>query len=177
MRSLHFILISTIFLLGGIVVLFLTTGRQVNFDSNTKVNKVIDSSNAQNFRLVSIKDTNPISVLVNSKKNTLLSSVYFPIGSTSLTHRGKSNLNDIVRTLDKNKNFIFVIDGYADSIGSNIVNNDLIATFRSYSVYEYLISLGLSREQIFIRSYGLQNIPGHLNNRRVDISITEANHP
>ncbi|MBD3317845.1 MAG: OmpA family protein [Chitinivibrionales bacterium] len=105
---------------------------------------------------------------------THLLSLNFAVGGKKIYPTQKREISTALSSLGNKINAVFIIDGYTDSIGANVVNNDLLATLRSFSVYEHLIESGILKEKIFLRSFGLQPSESSVSaKRKVDIYVAE----
>ena len=100
--------------------------------------------------------------------DSLIATFYFPFGNFCLTPKQNQILLSRIHTLNHDKQYLFFLDGYADSAGISTSNNSLLATHRSFSLYESLINQGISKDMIFIRSFGAST------HRKVNISVTEV---
>jgi len=83
-----------------------------------------------------------------------LSSVYFDLDSSSLKESVKETLRANKEWLDSNTNVQQVIlEGHCDPLGSEAYNIGL-GERRAQTVYNYLLSLGISPDKMSLVSYG-----------------------
>ncbi len=113
------------------------------------------------------------------EKLTLIvgSDLLFPLNSWSLTNRAKIILSKVALKLRKYK-YKIIIEGHTDSTVSSKISNEELSIKRALSVLNYLISKGLSPNNLGIAGYGdskpLYPDTDPINrakNRRVEITI------
>ncbi len=115
-------------------------------------------------------------IKIESGATIALRNVFFESGKYDLDRKSNFELNKVVELLNENKIRI-EISGHTDNIGSETSNNELSAN-RAKSVYNYLISKGISKERLSFKGYGEQKpeasndtIEGRALNRRIEIKI------
>lgn len=100
-----------------------------------------------------------------------LSTVYFELDSSQLLEHNKEVLAANKAWLDSHSEVKrIILEGHCDPLGSEAYNVGL-GERRAQSVFNYLISLGLSEEQISIVSYGEERLFSETDNalnRRVN---------
>ena len=111
------------------------------------------------------------------EKSFVLKGVKFLTSSDNLTEASKVILNDVVKVLNKNEGLKVELAGYTDNRG-NPKFNDKLSKLRAESVKAYLVSKGVSAEQMNSKGYGDDNPvdtnetpQGRANNRRVELHI------
>ena len=123
--------------------------------------------------------TNPVLTASNVTSPTIspFQNILFPHNSTSLSNEVKSNLDDLIVVLTTNSTSKIQLKGHANSIGNALYNLKLSEN-RVKSVCDYLISKGVSKEQIELEFHGEnqpiadnQNEIGRAKNRRVEIIL------
>ncbi len=106
-----------------------------------------------------------------------ISNIEFAFGSDRLLRRGKKILDKVYRILLKYENYKIVIEGHTDDIGDEDFNLDL-SERRAESVYDYLVSHGISKERMTYLGMG-ETVPLYPNdsnehrrrNRRVEFLL------
>jgi outer membrane protein OmpA-like peptidoglycan-associated protein len=113
--------------------------------------------------------------IFSTKPQSSLASIEFSINSTSPSVIQVNRLKQII-TNNFEKKRVFIVDGFADSSGYSNADNNYIAFARAWSIYNLLVKFGISKEDIFVRSFGSQlaSLSTNISQRRVDISIAEA---
>jgi outer membrane protein OmpA-like peptidoglycan-associated protein len=109
---------------------------------------------------------------------TLSGAVIFASGKSDLLPSAREKLNQVADALKESEaGSKFVVEGYTDSRGSDALNQDL-STQRAAAVRRYLISRGVSEDQIKSQGFGKSNpvadndtAEGRANNRRVEIVV------
>ncbi len=104
--------------------------------------------------------------------------VHFLSDKSYLTDYSKGKLNELIQTLQKDKDYHVNIYGYADSQGSDNYNLKLSQS-RIESVVKYLVSKGISEDRIIHQKAFGETKPiasnkteeGRLQNRRVEFEI------
>ena len=100
-----------------------------------------------------------------------LNTVYFGLDASGLTEGAKETLRGNKNWLDNNSQVkTILLEGHCDPLGSEAYNIGL-GEKRAKSVFNYLVSLGVSADKINIVSYGEEKIFSYTNNdlnRRVN---------
>ncbi|MFN6944075.1 MAG: OmpA family protein [Cytophagaceae bacterium] len=102
--------------------------------------------------------------------------VHFPFNEyESITEYSKKRLENVIKVLQENPKLKLNLCGYTDQTG-NVVYNKYISEKRAKTVYNYLVSQGISPERLKVTSLGCSNpvidIPSpHVKNRRVEFQI------
>jgi len=103
-------------------------------------------------------------------------SVYFAYNSSSLSNDSKNQLNSFIDNLsDEEKELVYYVEGNTDDSGTDNYNM-ILSRYRAENVKEYLISKGLTEQNLIILPKG-ENNPIANNttepnlNRRVTIYI------
>ena len=81
-------------------------------------------------------------------------SVFFNIGSAKLTSTDKVRLSLIADQIKQNSGTVYTINGYADKKTGTASINKKVSENRAKSVYNYLISCGVSKDQLKYESFG-----------------------
>ncbi|MEA4916035.1 OmpA family protein [Proteiniphilum sp.] len=110
-------------------------------------------------------------------KVTFESGILFPLNSSSLNNASRASLDKFAASLQSNPDTDVKIYGHTDSTGSDAINNPL-SQRRAESVYNYLISKGVSGTRMVAEGFGsTQPIAdnntkaGQAQNRRVEVFI------
>ena len=103
--------------------------------------------------------------------------IYFDIGKAVLKPQSFRSLNALVEFLNEYPNVIVEIGGHTDNTGSVAVNQRL-SEARAKSVADYIIGMGIPKERITSKGYGLSKpkasnatAKGRAENRRVEFTI------
>lgn len=79
--------------------------------------------------------------------------VLFAVDTSTLTEQGKTILNGQARWLQTNSDYLAIIEGHADEVGTREYNIGL-GSRRANAVREYLVSQGVSAARLRPTSYG-----------------------
>lgn len=122
-----------------------------------------------------IKKINLSPVKIGEKMQ--LSNIFYEVDSWELKKESLSELNNLVKLLQANKNIIVEIGGYTDSTGTAEYNISL-SEKRALSVVDYLVANGIDRERLKYKGYGnaapvADNVTyeGRKLNRRTEVKI------
>ena len=114
-----------------------------------------------------------------AKINELTKGVYFKSESAEFTEEMPSRLDMISEILKANTNDNYKIEGYCDSRGPESFNNKL-SEARANTVKEYLVSKGVSADNLSSEGFGKSNFvednstsKGRAANRRVEIKVAK----
>ena len=118
-------------------------------DNNATISTSTNESNRpareeitrSNNRVITDLTMNPDAI--QDKVNLIAREVRFPSNGTTLTPTTTSSLNDIVAIMQANPSLNMNINGYTDSQGNDVANQQLSAN-RARASYEYLINQGIS---------------------------------
>jgi outer membrane protein OmpA-like peptidoglycan-associated protein len=100
--------------------------------------------------------------------------VLFTIGSSNIDlSKYGSTLRKLALFLTQNQSLILKLEGYADSKTGSTPLNNVLSKKRAKSVYDYLISLGVSESQMTYRGAGETLKFSVKANRRTEITILE----
>ncbi len=118
-------------------------------------------------------------------RTILLPIIFFDFNSTELADKSKNSLDYLVTLIKNNGEFRIELTGHTDAIGSSQYNN-ILGEKRANIVKNYLVSKGLSKSLIIIKSMGEKqfiakntnddgsdNPDGRKFNRRVEIRTLE----
>ncbi len=118
----------------------------------------------------------PLSPIRKGKK-TILKNIFFDIDSYELQKKSFSELGKLYQFLEKNHKIRIEIGGHTDTTGSETHNKQLSLN-RAKSVYDYLISKGITISRISFKGYG-SSLPvdtndtetGRQKNRRTEFKV------
>lgn len=104
--------------------------------------------------------------------------IYYKSNSADLTPESKKVLDEFTEFLNENPNIKVKIQGHTDNIGSDAFNLTLSEN-RAHSVYNYLVSMGLSASRLSYKGFG-ETKPvdtndsevGRAMNRRTEFLVT-----
>lgn len=107
----------------------------------------------------------------------VLKNIFFEFNSTKLLHESYVELNIVVDYMTMNPQMKIEIGGHTDNVGSKEYNKKL-SKERAKSVYEYLISKGISKDRLSYEGYDF-SIPiadnetedGRAKNRRTEFKV------
>jgi len=126
------------------------------------------------------EDINGVDVSMRDKDLalTVASDLLFNSGSTTLKTNAKSTLNEVANALNTNfPDKTIVIMGYTDTDQikkSNFKSNWHLAFDRAWSVRDYLVTKGVSKNNIAIESWGpTKPLATKKDSRRVDIVVVD----
>ena len=108
---------------------------------------------------------------------TFDSDVLFPLNSSSLTDRAKSEIDKLVKLLDDYPGASLIVDGHTDATGTETYNQWL-SEKRAESVKKYAVANGLDESRVSTNGYGPSKPiasnttkEGRQQNRRVEVTI------
>lgn len=109
----------------------------------------------------------------------VLSNIFYAVDSWELKKESIAELNNLVKLLSVNDNFVVEIGGYTDSTGTDEYNK-VLSEKRALSVVDYLVSKGIPSEQVRYKGYGNSDpigdnvtSEGRKLNRRTEAKIIE----
>lgn len=116
--------------------------------------------------------------MVNGQSVTL-ENIYFDFDDYKLNERSITELQDIVLFINQNPNKRFIIAGHTDNQGNSAYNR-ILSEKRAKSVYDFLVSHGVSKSSLSFIGYG-DTRPAYTNtteegkklNRRITFSVAE----
>lgn len=107
----------------------------------------------------------------------ILRNVFFATDSYTLKPESFTELDNVVRLLQLNKDVRAEIGGHTDNVGTRAYNLDL-AGKRAKEVYDYLIAKGVDADRLAYKGYGFDQPvdtndteEGKANNRRTEVKI------
>ncbi|HUI33268.1 MAG: OmpA family protein [Dysgonamonadaceae bacterium] len=110
-------------------------------------------------------------------KVTFESGILFATNSSTLNAASRSSLDKFATSLQNNPDTDVKIYGHTDSTGSDAINNPL-SQRRAESVYNYLLSRGISGNRLESQGFGSSqpiadntSVAGRSQNRRVEVYI------
>lgn len=165
MQQIKLFLVAGLFFISGITLLFHTYSNVLPEMTAQHETKVLSEYN-QDIMV----DTPSVSKI---KIDTLIMSVFFSPGVVTLSQEQELKISNILHTMENYRNSSFRLDGYADHTGARSVDNNYISLNRSFAVYKYLIGNGISKDNIYMRSFGFIHDANSNNDsiRKVDISF------
>lgn len=95
---------------------------------------------------------NPIDVIVKETEVTL-NAIYFEFNKSNITQEGAFELDKLVQVLKNNKNMVVLVKAHTDNRGSDKYNLSL-SDRRAKSTVQYILSKGISKEQISGKGMG-----------------------
>ena len=118
---------------------------------------------------------------ITENTNFVLNNIYFDTDSSNIRTESYIALDQIVELLKENENIKVEISAHTDNVGEYNYNINL-SQQRSASVVNYLISKGISSENLEAKGYG-ETKPiaandteiGKAKNRRVEFTILKVN--
>ncbi len=103
--------------------------------------------------------------------------IYFAVGSPNLDQDAYRQLNWFVQQMQLYPQAMFLVQGFADSTGSE-VNNQGLSLARAQNVADYLASQGIAPPRMLVQGFGEQyaaapneTTQGRRNNRRVEVTV------
>lgn len=103
--------------------------------------------------------------------------ILFNVGQSKLTPKVKRSLIKLVKVMKKYPEYVFFIEGHADSSG-NLFKNRILSLKRSASSVKLFKIKGIAFNRMFIRGFGIDSPidknstkKGKRNNRRVEIKL------
>jgi outer membrane protein OmpA-like peptidoglycan-associated protein len=103
--------------------------------------------------------------------------VYFPVGSATLDDDARHQLRWFVGKMQPYPQAGFLVQGFADSTGSEARNQGL-SQDRAQAVATYLQSQGIAADRMAVQGFGTQSpaatnasAKGRRNNRRVEVTV------
>jgi outer membrane protein OmpA-like peptidoglycan-associated protein len=110
-------------------------------------------------------------------KPIVLNNIFFETGSSSLLNTSFIELDYLKTFLSEHPDIHIEIRGHTDNTGNDAFNQTL-SNDRAHTVYEYLVSHGISRRRLAYRGFGSSlpvdsndTAPGRQNNRRTEFMI------
>ncbi|WP_321539641.1 OmpA family protein [Flavobacterium piscinae] len=95
---------------------------------------------------------NPIDVIV-TEKEIVLNAIFFEFNKSNITQEGAFELDKLVQVLQNNKNMVILVKSHTDNRGSEAYNLRL-SDARAKSTVQYILSKGISKEQISGKGMG-----------------------
>lgn len=140
--------------LDGSFLITLPTGKTYVFQANA--DGYLPYS--ENFTLAKDMESNMYKLdalmqKVAKGKEFVLKNIFFEIGKYNLEPTSKAELNTLVEFLKKNEDIFLEIGGHTDDTGNELANKTLSEN-RAKTVYDYLISNGVSNSRITYKGYG-----------------------
>ena len=103
---------------------------------------------------------------------TAIRSICFAFNSANLSAVSKARLDKVAPVLIQNKAARYELAGYADRLGNTDYNAGL-AKRRASTVQSYLVSQGVSADQISAKGYGAERGSSFSQHRRVDVKVVQ----
>lgn len=135
--------------------------------------KNFEFENKEDFK--SMKFDIPL-VKIKSGAKIALRNVFFESGKYSLDKKSYFELDKVIELLQQNKIRV-EISGYTDNVGSE-VDNEKLSLNRAESVYNHLVSKGISKDRLTYKGFGEQypqstndTKEGRASNRRIEIRV------
>lgn len=93
---------------------------------------------------------------IEINKKTVLSNIYFDVDAYTLRNASEAELTQLVTFMNTNPNLSISIEGYTDNTGSEEYNQEL-SEKRAETVFNELITRGISKNRISYKGYGSKN--------------------
>jgi outer membrane protein OmpA-like peptidoglycan-associated protein len=90
---------------------------------------------------------------IESGKEFVLKNIFFETGAFELKPESQTELMQLVDFMQKNKTLKIEIGGHTDNVGSD-ASNLTLSEKRAKSVYDFLISKGISADRLSYKGYG-----------------------
>ena len=123
------------------------------------------------------KQRNRFKIFAKKSVQEKTKSLKFPYNEYTIPEEGKKILNEISKTLKQFPDLRFSILGHTDNVGS-LIYNTVLSFNRAEAVQKYLITKGISKENLIPKAYGFFNPlsdnkteTGRSQNRRVEIIL------
>ncbi len=141
---------------------------------------------SENFELKNSKSSEPYNKDVPMKpikagESMVLKNIFFETDKYELKDESRIELNKLVSFLNKNPKIKFEVSGHTDNVGTKPYNQTL-SERRARSVYDYLLSKGITADRMTSKGYGdtkpvaeNTNDKGRALNRRTEFMIVSAN--
>ena len=141
---------------------------------------------SENFELKNSKSSEPFIKDVPMKpikagESIVLKNIFFETDKFDLKDESKVELNKLVTFLTKNPKISFEISGHTDNVGTKPYNQTL-SEKRAKSVYEYLLSKGITAARMTSKGFGdtkpvVENTTdkGRAQNRRTEFLVVGVN--
>ena len=127
------------------------------------------------LRLAGAVDSAQIQLMLERKKNLVLTGVTFEFNKSRLTLDAMKVLDFVAQSVKAHPEAKIEVGGYSDSVGSTVYNQRL-SLARARSVRAYLIQQGVAADQLTAVGYGKSNPvasnateEGRAQNRRVEL--------
>ncbi len=113
---------------------------------------------------------------IEKGKSMVLENIYFKFDSYELEIKSRSELIEVADFINENGLYV-LIEGHTDQMGTDEYNVEL-SNNRARSVYNYLIDLGVSKDQLRYKGYGskrplFQTKDKYSANRRIEFKIVD----
>jgi outer membrane protein OmpA-like peptidoglycan-associated protein/tetratricopeptide (TPR) repeat protein len=95
---------------------------------------------------------NPIDVIV-TETEVVLKPIFFEFNKSNITQEGAFELDKLVQVLQNNKSMVVLVKAHTDNRGSDVYNLRL-SDARAKSTVQYILSKGISKEQISGKGMG-----------------------
>jgi outer membrane protein OmpA-like peptidoglycan-associated protein len=103
--------------------------------------------------------------------------IYFAVGSPAIDQDGYRQLTWFVQQMQPYPQAMFLVQGFADSTGSE-VNNQGLSLARAQNAASFLASQGIAPPRMLVQGFGEQyaaqsneTAQGRRNNRRVEVTV------
>ena len=138
---------------------------------------------SQNISLKDVKEGTPYEVNIALTKikvggKVVLNNVFFASDKAELKSESKSELDVLVKLLEKNPSVTIEIGGHTDNTGDEKKNLELSEN-RAKNVYDYLVSQGVAAERLSYKGYAASkpvapndSAENKAKNRRTEFTVT-----
>jgi outer membrane protein OmpA-like peptidoglycan-associated protein len=143
-----------------------------NYQTSTLEIKLTDGNFDHNISLVSSILQEKYIVLEDDKVKIKIDNIYFDSDSYNLTFDAMKKLDVLIAIMTKYPNIKIKISSHTDANGSKIYNQKL-STNRAISIKNYIWSRNISKERIFGKGYGEEEL---INNCKDNVFCEEYKH-
>lgn len=164
---------KTVYLIIVMVILLAAGGGMVGYACSALLPAAGNAGNAAVVNVV--HDTVTIVEAVAERRSEIpVAQVYFMTGSSRLNKTENEKLERIIKAARIHDKLSLILDGYADPTGGAGIDNDNLASQRTFSIYKYLMKNGVDKERVFMRSFGAGSDAAADSLRRVDVTLLEV---
>ncbi len=139
---------------------------------------------SENFSLKDVKnEAEPylIDILlkpIKAGEKVVLKNIFFETGKYNLKNESRTEINKLGDFLNSNPKVKIEISGHTDNVGDDN-SNQILSLNRAKSVYDFLISNGISKDRLTFKGFGEtqpvdsnDSEKGRANNRRTEFKVT-----
>jgi outer membrane protein OmpA-like peptidoglycan-associated protein len=135
----------------------------------------------EQFEIVRIEfpvenEAKALEAVLAENKRAVLYGIYFDFSSATIKPQSEAVLRTIVDVMQKDPEWVLVVEGHTDNIGGDVHNQDL-SSRRAASVKAALVERGVSADRLNTAGYGASvpretntTLAGRARNRRVELT-------